>query len=364
MSISSGMPIRVVLGAWEVDLSTYELTRSGRLVATLIDAEIELLLAIAKAEEGRNTGFEMKVYAAQIKGAPGTVANTLRTLRRKFGETGTTAVVFRRAKGGRIRIGPGYPCRIVRTRDAGGQDPGPRRHPHIDDPDPLASMLRRVAGIPNPEIRDAARRVLLAPEFPRMMAVSSIDVLVPNPVWVAEKSNAPMPLLTGMLHGETHLVSRRVPGAHPQILCYWSVGWKAFLLPFMNKARPKPVFEDTISTPAPPTITNTGEFVVSVKRHQEFPNEMWLYIFEFLDVVYPDDAVLHSEEKYAWLEMDRLTERTAREANINSDVVRALRTFGVPLRGLTPSRFGHRETGSGSPIASYCEPQEVTKKKS
>jgi hypothetical protein len=193
-----------------------------------------------------------------------------------------------------------------------------------------------------PKLQRAASNVLAHADYPRIMSLD--DRLVPNPVWRADDTaTSGRQPISDRLRGHMFLMVAEPPWGSPCLYCYWSERWGAYLLPFFKHLGPLDTSRSSASTLKAhvkaryqSTARKLGMQIVSVKRNQEHPDELWLYAFEFYNVVLKDDFKLGDGNR--WLDLERLSDPHHREAAVNGDILRAIRSsYGTGLHGLKRS---------------------------
>lgn len=206
-----------------------------------------------------------------------------------------------------------------------------------------------------PKLRTAAHEVISSTNYPRIMSVG--DRLVPNPVWNYRN----MPITTHIrpisdrLRGHMFLVVAQPAGMKPHLYCYRSERWGAYLLPFFKHVDgsdgatpPSLAVDEHVARHFHSRVIPTGKFMVSVKINEEHPDEWWLYAFEFYSLVLPENFEI--SERHRWLDLERLSDPKHREAIVNGDLVRAIRShFGTGLHGLERSPVTLNGARFGSP---------------
>lgn len=226
--------------------------------------------------------------------------------------------------------------------DSGMKAPASLNGPHN-------SASRRRRGAPglvsifkdSPDLLSAAKSVLSAPDFPRSMVVNGR--IVPNPAAQASVADlAATGVVRERLRGHMFLIVADDRLNHPKLYCYRSERWDAYLLPFYR--HPESATDTSASNllvshvagKYGSTPVKTGRWCVSVKQNAEHPDELWLYGFEFYSVVVPKGFTLPSG--HAWLDLERLADPKFREAQVNGDVIRAVKTsFSIGLHDLQRS---------------------------
>ena len=198
-----------------------------------------------------------------------------------------------------------------------------------------------------PQLRKAALEVIESSEYPKMMALEDRSVL--NPVWNAITLSGTQDIrsITDRLRGHMFLAVAEPPGMNPHLYCYRSDRWNAYLLPFFKHehatrrpAAPHLLVEEHVARRYRSHAVHTKKFVVSVKRNEEHPDEWWLYVFEFYNLILPEDFKF--SDNHRWLDLERLSDPYYREAAVNGDIIRAIRSyFGTGLHGLerSPIKF-------------------------
>jgi glycosyltransferase involved in cell wall biosynthesis len=220
-----------------------------------------------------------------------------------------------------------------------GQTGGGEKHSTAVDPhDRLLAVLADT-----PRLHTAALEVLYSPKYPRMMALE--DRLVQNPVWNGNALAATTEnrSISDRLRGHMFLAVAEPLGMNPHLYCYRSDRWNAYLLPFFKHeyengraASPHLAAEEHVARRYFSHAIPTSKFVVSVKRNEEHPEEWWLYAFEFYNLILPAD--FQFSDNHRWLDLERLSNPDYREAAVNGDVIRTIRSyFGTGLHGLERS---------------------------
>lgn len=191
----------------------------------------------------------------------------------------------------------------------------------------LPSLVSAFAG--SPSIEEDVRSVLEADQFPRSMSYGR-GHLVPNPVWDFEGSDLP-PVgerVTDAFRAQMFIAVADLPSGKPGIYCYWSERWQCYLFPFrkdddtQDEERAKKVLHHSRERYFCDAV-NLDKRVVSVKRNQEHIREMWLYCFEFHSITMGNG--FNGRSNHCWMDLDRLSDPQHREAQVNGDIIRAIR---------------------------------------
>ena len=171
------------------------------------------------------------------------------------------------------------------------------------------------------------------------------DRLVPNPVWA--KAVPSIRPISDRLRAHMFLAVAEFKGKHPHLYCYKSERWDAYLIPFFKHdseasgaSTPAESLKNHVATRYRSHATKTGKNLVSVKQNQEHPEEWWLYAFEFHNLILPVDFEFSTNHR--WIDLERLSDPRFREAAVNGDVIRAIRShFGTGLAKLerSPTRI-------------------------
>lgn len=204
----------------------------------------------------------------------------------------------------------------------------------------------------SPHLQSWAIEVLSAPQYPIMMSLCNGGHLVPNPAWQTpglDDAAKSLPL-TNCLRGHMFLSVVHPPGNHPHLKCYFAERWGANLVPFFKHPREREDYLEAVQEHArdhyEAEIHPTGKAVISVKRNEQYKGELWLYCFEFFNLVLPHNY--RSSEDHRWLNLERLSDENYPEAHVNGDIIRALREhFGTGFHGVMQSRIDSAELKLG-----------------
>lgn len=218
----------------------------------------------------------------------------------------------------------------------------------------LSDDNKAIVGIldDNPELQLSAIDVLISDRFPLVMSVGNEGHLVPNPAWDSshlDLRDRELPI-TNCLRGHMFLSVVHPPKMHPHLKCYFAERWGANLIPFFKHPMGSSNYQKDVIEHGrnhyQGEVHPTGKFLVSVKRNEQLKRELWLYCFELYSLVLPRNY--KSDDDHVWLNLERLTDIKFPEANINGDIVRALRGhFGTGFHGIERSRVDWTELKLG-----------------
>ena len=148
--------------------------------------------------------------------------------------------------------------------------------------------------------------------------------------------------LANRLRGHMFLSVAQPTGKKPLLKCYYADSWKANLIPFLKHPKDGQPYLEAVQAHAhshyQAVVRPTGKAIISIKRNERFKNELWLYCFEFYNLILPNHY--RADLDHRWLDLDRLSEDGSSEASVNGDIARALREhFGTGFHGLERSNI-------------------------